>query len=199
MTLLITSILAPIAGTFLYSWFHDSPKTARMFDLCMYVAVPILIVCQVMEHGWVEHGLAAFGVLALGLAVPFVLERVSHSLATHTDNLALIVGFSGLALHVLLEGAALVTESMGFKAAVILHRLFVGMMVWWLLRPRHGFRIASLGIIAIVILTVAGYAMCTQWFDGGTELYQAFVGGSLLHVVFHQSRHDHTHTPPSAQ
>ena len=25
------------------------------------------------------------------------------------------------------------------------------------------------------------------------ELYQAFVSGSLVHVVFHQGRHDHTH------
>ncbi len=160
----------------------------------MYVSVPALVIWHVMEHGWAEYGLVLFGVLALGLAVPLVVERISHSLAPHTDNLALIVGFSGLALHVSLEGAALVPEGTGFKAAVVLHRLFVGMMVWWLLRPRHGFRIASLGIIAIVSLTVVGYAMGTQWFGGGTELYQAFVGGSLLHVVFHQSRHDHTHT-----
>ena len=27
----------------------------------------------------------------------------------------------------------------------------------------------------------------------GVDLYQAFVGGALLHVMFHQSRRDHRH------
>ena len=28
----------------------------------------------------------------------------------------------------------------------------------------------------------------------GAALYQAFVSGSLIHVVFHQGRHDHDHS-----
>ena len=68
-------------------------------------------------------------------------------------------------------------------------------MIWWILRPRHGFRGAAMGIGTILAATVAGYAIGARVFaDGsGIELYQAFVGGSLLHAVFHQSRHDHNH------
>ena len=30
--------------------------------------------------------------------------------------------------------------------------------------------------------------------SSGAEIYQAFVSGSLVHVVFHQGRHDHDHS-----
>ena len=68
-------------------------------------------------------------------------------------------------------------------------------MIWWLLQPRYGFRRASLGIGAIVVATLAGYLIGTRFFGndpgGGAELYQAFVGGSLLHTVFHQGGQTH--------
>jgi hypothetical protein len=62
------------------------------------------------------------------------------------------------------------------------------------LRPRHGFGGASLGIGAILVATLAGYVVGARLVAAGyVELYQAFVGGSLLHVAFHQGRHDHRH------
>ena len=134
--------------------------------------------------------------LAAGIGTPALIERTSHALAPHTDNLALVGGLSGIALHAFLEGAALAPDGSGIAAAVILHRIPVGLVIWWMLRPRHGFGRAALGIGAIAVATAAGYAVGTGLVDvpgRGVELYQAFVGGSLLHVVFHQSRHDHRH------
>ena len=131
-----------------------------------------------------------------GVGTPAVIERVSHSLAPHADNLALLAGLSGLWLHAFLEGAAFASEGAQVGAAVILHRIPVGLMVWWLLRPRHGFAGASAGIGAVLVATVAGYAVGTQLFtddSASVGLYQVFVGGSLLHAVFHQGRRDHQH------
>ena len=197
MLQLAGALAAPVAGALLYGWLHHRPGTARVFDGCMYVAVPALVAWQVLPHAWAEEQwLQAVVLLAAGAATPALVERASRALAPHADNLALAVGLSGLALHALLEGAALAPAGAGFAAAVILHRVPVGLAVWWMLRPRHGFRGGTLGIGVLCAATVAGYALGAGLGDGhgtGVDLYQAFVGGSLLHVVFHQSRRDHRH------
>ncbi len=196
MLQLAGSLLAPVAGALLYGWLHNRPYGVRLVDGFMYVAVPALVLWQVVPHAWASHGLLAIGVIVLGIVTPALIERISHKLAPHTDNLALLAGLSGLSLHAFLEGAALVSKGLHIGPAVMLHRIPVGLTVWWLLRPRHGFGGASLGIAAILVATVAGYAVGVRFFaegHSGAGLYQAFVGGSLLHVVFHQSRHDHSH------
>lgn len=196
MLQLVGSLAAPVVGAFLYRWLHDRPGAARVVDVFMYVAVPALVVWQVIPYAWAGYGVLAIVVFVLGAGTPAIIEFVSHRLAPHTDNLALLAGLSGLALHVFLEGAALVSTGVQIAPAVILHRIMVGLMIWWLLRPRHGFGGALLGIGVILVATVAGYAVGARVFEdgrGGVELYQAFVGGSLLHVVFHQVRHDHSH------
>jgi len=196
MLQLAGSLLAPVAGALLYGWLHDRPYGVRLVDGFMYVAVPALVLWQVVPHVWASHGLLAIGVFVLGLGTPALIERISHRLAPHADNLALLAGMSGLSLHAFLEGAALVSNGIQLGLAVILHRIPVGLTVWWLLRPRRGFGGASIGIAAILAATVAGYAAGARFFGdghGGVGLYQAFVGGSLLHVVFHQSRRDHSH------
>ena len=189
------SLAAPIMGAFLYGWLHDRSGATRLFDGFMYIAIPALVIWQVVPHAWGEHGISVLLVLVLGIGLPTLIERLSTSLASHTDNVALLVGLSGLALHAFLEGAALVPGETGIVPAIILHRVLVGLTIWWLLRPRHGFRGASLGIAAILAATAGGYAAGTQLFThgGGAGLYEAFVGGSLLHVVFHKGRNDHRH------
>jgi zinc transporter ZupT len=104
-------------------------------------------------------------------------------------------------LHALLEGAAFVPSpgpvEAPFAFAVILHRIPVSLVVWWLIRPRFGPAAAAAAVGSIVVATLGGYALGSEFLDDahgrGLLLYQAFVSGSLVHVVFHQGRHDHDH------
>ena len=135
-----------------------------------------------------------------GLLIPALAERASHRLEPHTDNLTLFVGLSGLVLHALLEGAALVPDagvSLPFGLAVVLHRIPIGLVIWWLIRPRHGAGLAAAGVGSVVVATVLGYGLGIEVLGdlhgAKAELYQAFVSGLLVHVVFHQGRHDQTH------
>ena len=84
-----------------------------------------------------------------------------------------------------------------FALAVTLHRIPVSLVVWWLICPRFGSGWAAMGVGSIVLATVAGYVLGAEvlggMHSGGAELYQAFVSGSLVHVVYHQGRHDHDH------
>ena len=193
---LIGALAAPVVGALLYRWLHDRPDTVRLADRFMYVGVPVLVLWQVLPHAWAEHGVLAILTLAAGAGAPTLIERASHVIAPHTDNLALLAGLSGLALHASLEGAAMAPEEADLAPAIILHRIPVGLVIWWMLAPRHGFVGGALGVGTICVATVIGYAAGSAAIaehGNGMGLYQAFVGGSLLHVVFHQSRHDHRH------
>lgn len=200
MLYLLVALAAPVAGPVLYGILHDRRSTVRLVDGFIYVAVPLLVAWQVLPHAWEERSAAVLVAVGAGLLLPAAGERISHVLHRHADDLALLVSVSGLALHALLEGAALVPSAsagFAFALAVALHRVPVGLVVWWLIRPRHGVWLAAAGVGSVVAATLLGYGLGTravaQIQGPSAELFQAFVGGSLLHVVFHQGRHDHMH------
>lgn len=196
MDQLALSLIAPILGALLYGWLHERPLRMALLDRFMYLAVPALIAWQVLPHAWAEFGILSIGVLLLGLCVPTLIEYFSRSLAPHMDDMALLGGLSGLLLHALLEGAALAAPGAGVSTAVFLHRIPIGLMIWWVVRPLHGFWNAALSIGMFLAVTVVGYAVGARLVEGGQEgmeLYQAFVGGALLHTVFHKGRLSHRH------
>ncbi len=198
MTPFIAALLAPVAGVLLYVWLHGRPNTMRAIDTVVLVALPVLVAVQVLPHAWTERRIAPLIAVLLGGGVLYLVERISRSMARHTDNLAILLGVFSMAVHALLEGGALMpaTASAPFTFAVILHRVAVGLLVWWLLEPRHGVAVAMAGVGAILVATTIGFAAGTEILPDGhaaIELYQAFVAGSLLHVVFHQGRRDHQH------
>jgi len=198
---LIAALAAPVAGPVLYRLLHEHPRAVRLVDGFVYVAVPILVAWQVLPHAWESRSVMAVVLLVVGFLVPAAVERLSQALEHHADNVALVVGLSGLVIHALLEGAALVPGAgaiaVPFALAIILHRIPVSLVIWWLIRPRFGSFAASAGVALIVVGTLAGYGLGIEFLADvhgpGLELYQAFVSGSLVHVVFHQGRHDHQH------
>jgi hypothetical protein len=198
MTPFIAALVAPVAGVFLYILLHSRPRTMRLIDAIVFVALPLLVAWQILPHVWIERQIAPLVAVIAGGGILYVIEKISHRLARHTDNLTILLGVASMVLHALLEGGALMpaTASAPFAFAVILHRIAVGLLIWWLLEPRHGVVAAVAGVGAILAATVIGFAAGTEILPDGhaaLDLYQAFVAGSLLHVVFHQGRHDHAH------
>lgn len=200
MAYLIAAAVAPVLGPLLYRALHPRERWVRVVDNFVYLAVPVLVGLQLLPGMLRERSVLPLVLVGLGLLVPSVFERASRFLAEHTDRAALVVGLSGLALHALLEGAALPSATSGdvaFGVAVVLHRVPVGLVIWWLVRPRWGVRAAGAAVGTLVALTVGGYVagggLVSSLHGAGTDLYQAFVAGSLLHVVFHQGRQDHDH------
>ncbi|WP_420449067.1 hypothetical protein [Candidatus Palauibacter sp.] len=198
MTAFIAALVAPVAGVFLYIFLHHRPQTMRLIDMIVFVALPLLVAWQIFPHVWFERQITPLIAVIAGGGILYVIEKVSRRLAQHTDNLTIILGVASMVLHALLEGGALMpaTASAPFAFAVILHRVAVGLLIWWLLEPRHGVVVAAAGVGAILLATVIGLAAGTELLPEehtAIELYQAFVAGSLLHVVFHQGRHDHAH------
>ena len=76
---------------------------------------------------------------------------------------------------------------------VILHRIPVGMAIWWWIRPRLGNKIA-LGVLAIVVLATSAAYLLGEPVIALMEVksvayFQAFVAGTLLHVIVFLSEH----------
>ena len=201
MLYLGAALAAPIMGAALYHILHNQAAAVRIVDGFVYVAVPLLVLWQVLPYTWTEQSLLPLLIVGSGILIPTILERVSNALASQTDNCAILFGLSGLVLHAALEGVAFTPASdvLGgpFVAAVILHRIPVGLVIWWLISPRHGELAAAAAVVSIPVATALGYVagieFLGEWQSQGLELYQAFVAGSLIHVVFHQGRHDHRH------
>ena len=212
------ALLAPVLGALLYSVLHGRPTLARYVDRAVLVLVPVLVAWQVFPHAWEHRSLTMVGAFFAGFLIPAVLERLSHYLAEHTDNVAIVVWLTGFALHQLLEGAAFADPGgvdPRFGIAVALHGVPAGLILWWLIRPRFGVGLASAALATMMLTMVAGLGLGTEFLgealgeahahshshgvSEGTsslqtiDLYQAFVSGTLLHVVFHQGRHDHDH------
>lgn len=204
MTLLLAALLAPLLGPVLYGIFHGDPRAVGFVDGFVYVAVPVLVAVQVLPIAWQAGSVWPLVAVGAGLLVPVAMERASHALEHRTDALALLAGLFGLILHALLEGSAFAPGAasqlgLAFAFAVILHRVPVGLVIWWLLRPRYGWAAAAGGVGALVIAPLVGYGiggeLLGEMHGAGVDNFQAFVSGSLMHVVFHQGRHDHQHGP----
>ena len=200
MGYLIAVAFAPLLAPVLYRVLHDRPSAVETFDKLVYLAVPMLVAWQVLPHAWEEQNVLLILAVTGGLVLPILVERAFQSIADETDNLAIAAGLSGLVLHALLEGAALTPTSLDppLVAAIILHRIPMSLVIWWLIFPRFGTKKAAAGIGLLVLATLAGYSLGSEFLSGlqgdGPALYQAFVSGSLIHVVFHQGRHDHDHS-----
>lgn len=83
----------------------------------------------------------------------------------------------------------------GLAAAGAAPVVGVGLCAWLHARPRLA---VTLAVLILCRATLAGYAAGPEILRAAHErvdlqLYQAFVAGTLLHVVFHQGRRDHAH------
>ncbi len=199
MTLLLASIAALLTGPLAYR-FARRGTTLTILDGFVFVAISGLVILSVLPEAIVHGGWMAIVLIVAGFVGPTVAEHLFHRAAKGTHVAALILGLVGLCLHALIDGAALggglALQAGGqLPAAVVLHRLPVGLASWWLLRPHFGTAVASLALAAVAGATAAGYAVGPADLTvGSVAWFQAFVGGSLLHVVFFRPHLDaHTH------
>ena len=195
---LVSALLAPLAGVLIYVAMHRPARTVRLFDKTVIVALPLLVLVQVVLHAWAERSLLPVAAVALGAGLVAVVERLSHTLARYAGDATIVFVVAGIAVHALLEGSALTAgASPAFVFAVVLHRVAVGLLIWWLVAPRHGAPAAGAGVAAIMAATLVGYVVGAgvmtdvPFVDHG--LLEAFVAGTLLHVVLHRGREDHRH------
>lgn len=201
------AIAALCAGPLLYRAAARSRGATFVLHAAVAVAVLGIVLFEVLPECVESAGWAAVLVASGGLFVPFLAERgldARASGALRTGLIALAV--VALLLHSLVDGLALAAaghshhghEHGGLAGAILLHRLPEGAAVWWLARPSgRGVGVAALATLCATTTLgfVLGGAAYHALEGAAVALFQAFVSGLLLHVVWHRYGHGHVHTP----
>lgn len=203
MTYLLLSILALIAGPFIFALASSRAAAREGMEGFILVTLGGIIFLHIAPEAWQIAGFASVATGLLGLAFPALLESAYRQALSRAHLVVLAVAAAGIVVHAVLDGIALLPlvadDEPGSRAlalGVIIHRLPVGMAIWWVLRPQFGTTVAVLTFALVIVTTVIGYAVGGELFSSGEwplALFQAFVAGSLIHVALFGVSHEHDH------
>lgn len=196
------ALFALVVGPLLYRAAAGRNWALSALDGFVLTSVTGLVLVFVLPEAIASAGWWVIIPAFAGLCFPLLMEQVGGFTDKLAHGLVLWVALGGLVIHTVLDGFVLVdvdhANAGAIGLAVIVHRLPVGLAVWNLVAPRFGESRAwaTLGVIAAGTLVgvAAGDAMAS-WAQGSVWLagFQAFVAGSLLHVVTHEPGHVHAH------
>jgi len=184
----LLSTIALLAGPFIYAVGRHNKTTERLLDVLIIAAIAWIIGVHIVPDAFHVAGWVALAFLAIGMAFPYALRRIFHLASSATHTALLFIAALALVLHAVIDGIALLPgsgEQLGI--AVILHRLPVGMAIWWTFRPAIGTR-AAIAAFALIISATA----LAVYFGGPVielaesrmlALFQVFVAGSLADMV----------------
>lgn len=190
------SALVLALGPALYALARERVELLSGLDGFLLVAIGGLVALDILPGAVSQAGWWAVAFAAAGFLGPSAIEHSFHRAARQAHRVAMILGIISLGLHAFTDGAALVggiRGGTGFELplAVILHRIPVGLTVWWLLRSTFGWRTAAGALFLIAVSTLAGFQFASLVMGGlstqALGYFQALVAGSLLHVVVHRT------------
>jgi len=176
---------------------RSKPAVLTFIDGFVLVSIGGLVLLDVVPHALVESDVLALLVMAAGFALPSMAERLLSFGVRQTHFVVMVLAMLGVAMHSVLDGSALAQSAGGngglLGYGVVLHQLPVSLMVWWVLSDRA--RAVPFMVLALMAcMTLVGYfaepAMFALLPERASMLFEALVGGSLLHVVVHPA-HDH--------
>ena len=207
MLMLAGSLLVLALGPILVARVRNLRPATVALDAFVVVAIGGLILIHILPESLDRGGWAALAALVAGLFGPLLAERgLRPGTTSGAGRIVIGLALAGLAAHAMIDGLALGHdhaashhghdhahdhEPTGLLAlAVLLHRLPVGIAIWWLIPRTLGVRVAIGTLVLIAASTVFGFALGGVALDEaagsqGLAIFQALLAGSLLHVVFH--------------
>ncbi|MGX5201763.1 hypothetical protein [Aliikangiella sp. IMCC44632] len=212
MIALIASFFSLFVGPLVYQTFGPMKRTDKIVSGFIIVMVGFTVVFEVLPETYSEIGLIALLLCFVGFYGPTFIEKTFRKAADTTHKLTILLGILGLIVHAGLDGIAMQTaehKPNGLSLAIVLHRLPVGLTIWWILKPLLGERYALLTLLLMGLATLAGYAGSQSIIllkeSSILAFMQSLIAGSLLHVVIHKPHsdgcmhtseaHEHHHQP----
>lgn len=193
--LLLISVFALFLGPLTYRLLQRQSGWLDLLDAFIFVTISGLVLLHILPEILHNGGLMVLVLMAAGVLAPSWIEKYFHEAAHQVHQTALFLGVLGLVLHAGIDGSVLIIEQgdhTGWLLAlgVLLHRFPVGLTIWWLLRPQYGRMLPMLVLLSMSATTLIGaffanYSLAqadVQWL----AWLQAFVMGSIMHVVLHR-------------
>ena len=204
---LVLSIAALLAGPFVYRLGQRNRNAHQLFDGFIFITIAGIVCVHIIPAALDVGGVWALGFLALGLAFPVALEKLFRRALHEAHVFILLLAALGLMMHAIVDGIALLplnpsssdtTATLAdnpLAIGVILHRLPVGMAIWWSLRPHFSTLVAVITYGVIIVATGTSYffsdSVSAMAQTASVSYFQAFVAGSLVHVVAFGVSHTH--------
>lgn len=212
------STAALLLGPLIYAWGRTHPSAKQVLDGFVLVAVAGIVCVNIIPSAIDLGGWLALAALTAGLVFPVVIEKVFHHSMHRAHVFIVVLAALGLVLHAVIDGIALLpglhaeianggNQTAGpvstrggpvnnpLALGVILHRLPVGMALWWSVRPHFGIPAAVLTFGLLIAATGLAYLLGAPIVELATTrslvLFQAFAAGSLVHVVAFGVSHLH--------
>jgi len=194
--LLIASLVAPLAAPLLLRPLRGAKAVLEAVDGFVLTAICGLVFMHVLPYSFELGGPWVIVPTLLGLAVPTVAERFLFSGRSHGEvhRLVVAVAMVALGLHAMMDGVALHMGAHHHEHAhmlavgVVLHRLPLGVAIWWTVRPTWNEKLAWLVLAVVCGATIVGYFAADIALPLAALAHlQAFVAGSLLHVMLHHT------------
>lgn len=178
----------------MYQWLRRGGFIAKAFDSLIIAALVVLMAFLLIPESWAQLGYWSIALILSGYLVPGLLEKLIKK-AAHTFHLvSLVLALVGLALHAMIDGAALTVVSgaanSSLSLAIVLHRFGVGMMLWMMVQPAFGRRAAFAVLSFVALATVGGYLLSEIMLglegDYLISVIQALIIGMIVHSLIHR-------------
>jgi hypothetical protein len=205
--LLVASILALLIGPLLFQASRLGTRVLAFLEGFAFITIAGLLLFSIFPHALIAGGVLAWVFALLGLVFPVALEHLFNRLAREIHMLILLLGVAGLFVHAILDGVALALPAVAaslqpvgtdngeneLALAIVLHRLPMGLAVWHLIAPAFSL-MAAIGILILLALGtlvgfIAGADLINTVQGPGLAWFQAFVAGSILHVIVYEPGH----------
>ena len=196
--MLLLSIITLFAGPLLFQWVSNSHPLAKTLDRVIVVVLIVLVVVLLVPDIIQPLGLSAPGFLLIGYLLPGLLERGIKRAAETLHLLSLYVALIGLVLHAVLDGAGLagsdMRDSSSLAVAIILHRFGMGLMLWLIMQPAFGKRVAWATLFAMAAATIIGFEFSERLLPYADDTLIAAVQGVIVGTIIHSLVHrEHVH------
>jgi hypothetical protein len=192
--LLLLSLITLFAGPLLFQWISSTHPLAQTLDRAIVAVLIVLVVVLLVPDIIGPLGWSAPGYLALGYFFPSLLEKSIQRAAEKLHLLSLYVALIGLVLHAMLDGAGLagseLNDGSGLALAIVLHRFGMGLMLWLIMQPVFGNRVAWGTLFALAAATIIGFEFSGRLLPlaGATVIaaLQGVIVGTIIHSVVHR-------------
>lgn len=193
MLALSASILALVIGPTVYHLARNNQKLIKIINIVVSLLILLMVSLEITKHDHVEF--AVICSFIVGVLFPFIMERICSSYqlskrhVRHQIHEALLIfAAAGLCFHALADGIALREGSGELKAAVILHRIPVGAALWY---SAKRIIVRANVFFSLALFTIIGYNIVKIVVVEAEFLHilEAYVMGSLLHVLFFSHEH----------
>jgi hypothetical protein len=171
---------------------------AKAVDRTILVAMVIVVFFLLVPEAFESLGWFALFLIAAGYLLPGALESVVKKSAHTFHLISMLMALAGFALHAMLDGAGLAGSSLqasgNLALVIVLHRLGAGLVIWLIVQPAFGTRVALAMLAMIATVTVVGFYLSEQMLpyanQDSTMIIQSLIIGTIMHSLVHRGHVD---------